>query len=208
MRAERTVMGGFFFKYLLSENMESQKTMRWQQFKEALLAQPNLDLQFQYAADKWVHPSYHITEIKQAPIVSVDCGGVMNSWTEVIVQLWEPENQHQLRAMKVRKALSIIDLVEKTLPLNLNAMVKIEFGNDAFHTRQMFPKELIVSGENLIIDLRPDAVQCKAISRGGSCGTTETGETCCAPDEIAQKKKIELKNLASTITCAPGSGCC
>ncbi|TKB99157.1 DUF6428 family protein [Pedobacter cryophilus] len=187
--------------------MNNIESMNWKAFKEALLANPELDLQFQYAANHWVDASYHITEIKQAPIVSVDCGGVMNSWTEVIVQLWEPTDQKQLRSMKVKKALSIIDLVEKSLPLNPLAIVKIEFGNSEFDTRQMFPNSFSADGDNFIIDLRPDATQCKAINRGGSCGTTDQGEECCTPSS-AEKPKIEMKNLASENSCTPGSGCC
>ena len=187
--------------------MNNIESMNWGDFKVALLANPNLDLQFQYAADKWVDAAYHITEIKQAPIVSVDCGGVMNSWTEVILQLWEPNDQKQLRSMKVRKALDIINLVEKSLSLNPLATVKIEFGNSEFDTRQMFPNLLINDGENFIIDLRPDATQCKAINRGGSCGTTDNNIECCSPAS-AEKPKIEMKNLAVVNSCEPGSGCC
>jgi hypothetical protein len=185
--------------------MKKSEAINWQQFKETLLAHPGLDLQFQYAADKWVNAAYHITEIKQAPITSVDCGGVMNAWTEIIVQLWVDENEQQLRAMKVRKTLSIVDVVEKMLPLKANGIVKIEFGNAEFDTRQMFPGEMIIDGENLIIDLRPDAVQCKAIERGGSCGTNDNGEECCT---IAVNTKVEMKNLATANACVPGSGCC
>ena len=188
--------------------MNNAEAMNWQTFKNILTENPELDLQFQYGGDKWVDASYHITEIKQAPIVSVDCGGVMNTWTEIIVQLWEPENQQQLRAMKVHKALSIVAIVEKTLQLNPLGTVKIEFGNSQFDTRQMFPNDMTVDGDNLIVDLRPDAVQCKAISRGGSCGTTDTGEECCAPAAI-EKPKVELKSLAvAAACCTPGSGCC
>jgi hypothetical protein len=187
--------------------MKNQEAINWMEFKEQLLAHPQLDLQFQYAENKWVDASYHITEIKQAPITSVDCGGKMNSWTEIIVQLWEPVGQQQERSMQVNKALSIIGLVEKTLPLNPLATVKIEFGNSDFDTRQMYPNRVTAEGDNLIVDLRPDTVQCKAIERGGSCGTTDTGEECCAP--VAVKPKIELKNLAvATECCTPGGGCC
>jgi hypothetical protein len=35
-------------------------------FKEHLLANPDLDLQFRYDKGKWVAPSYHITEIKKS----------------------------------------------------------------------------------------------------------------------------------------------
>ncbi len=172
------------------------ETINWRSFKQALVSNPELELQFQYAENKWVNAAYHITEIKQAPITSVDCGGVMNSWTEIIIQLMEPENQHQQNAMKVNKALAIIELVERALPLNPSGTVKIEFGNLEFDTRQLVPNEIIIDGDNLVIDLRPDAVQCKAIERGGSCGAPAT------------KPKTELKNLAVAAGCEPGSGCC
>jgi len=187
--------------------MNKIESINWKTFKETLLLNPELDLQFQYAEGKLVDASYHITEIKQAPITSVDCGGVMNAWTEVIVQLWVPEGQQQSRSMKVKKALSIVEVVEKMLPLDVNGTVKIEFGNSEFDTRQMFPNVMTVNGGNLVIDLRPDAVQCKAITRGGSCGTNEKGEENCTTTE---KPKVQLKNLAVTAEscCTPGGGCC
>nr|WP_315424467.1 DUF6428 family protein [uncultured Pedobacter sp.] len=188
--------------------MINTSSTEWSSFKAQLQQHPELVLQFQYAPGKWVNANYHITEIKQAPIVSVDCGGVMNAWTEIIVQLWEPTEEEEGRAMQVKKALSIIELVESKLPLNPNGIVKIEFGNSAFDTRQMFPGESKIDGENLILDLTPDATQCKAINRGGSCGTTEAGEECCAPAQLV-KRKIELVNLAADQnSCTPGSGCC
>lgn len=71
--------------------------------------------------------------------------------------------------------------LERSLTLNPLAVVKIEFGNSAFDTRQTFPGEIRVGNDALMVDLRPDQVQCKAIGRSGSCGTTETGEECCSP---------------------------
>lgn len=187
--------------------MNNHQTLNWQRFKEILVQHPNLDLQFQYAENNRVDQSYHITEIKQAPITSVDCGGKLNSWTEIIIQLWEPGRKQQERAMKASKALSIIDLVEKSLTLNPLATVKIEFGNSEFDTRQMFPGEITVQGEDLVVDLRPDTVQCKAIERGGSCGTTASGEECCTPVQNT-KPKIKLTTLANAEVCTPGGGCC
>jgi hypothetical protein len=187
--------------------MNKVEAITWEKFKDTLLQHTELDLQFQYAGGKFVDAAYHITEIKQAPVTSVDCGGVMNAWTEIIVQLWVPDGQQQLRSMKVKKALSIVEIVEKMLPLDPKGTVKIEFGNSEFDARQMFPNEMIVDGENLVIDLRADAVQCKAISRGGSCGTSDKGEECCAP-AVAEKPRIELKNLAVAAEACCGPECC
>ena len=192
--------------------MNTTEFTTWQTFKTTLEQNHDLTLQFQYAEDKWVDASYHITEIKQAPIVSVDCGGKMNTWTEIIVQLWEPSHQDEGRAMQVSKALSIVRTVEKSLPLNPLGTVKIEFGNSQFDTRQMYPGEFIIDGDNLIVNLIPDFTQCKAVGRGGSCGTTDSGEECCAPAakaETVQKPKLQMVNLAGAgQTCEPGSGCC
>lgn len=189
--------------------MNTSELTKWSTFKAKLEENPNLTLQFQYAADKWVDASYHITEIKQAPIVSVDCGGVMNSWTEIIVQLWEPSVQNSERAMQVNKALSIINLVEKSLPLNPLAVVKIEFGNSSFDTRQMYPVDFLIDEGNLVVNLSPDFTQCKAITRGGSCGTTAAGEECCTPTAEVKKPVVKLKNLAADANvCTPGGGCC
>ncbi|MCC8408507.1 DUF6428 family protein [Mucilaginibacter sp. UR6-1] len=173
--------------------------LKWQTFKEYLTNNAGLRLQFQYAEGQWVDASYHITEIKQAPVTSVDCGGVMNAWTEVVMQLWEPVSEGNRRAMKVDKALSIISVVEKAMPLYPAAVVKIEFGNQQFDTRQLIPKGFIINDGNLIVDLRPDTVQCKAIERGGSCGT---------PGEESNNKQTNLQNLVAASCCTPGSGCC
>lgn len=168
----------------------SNARMTWQSFRDQLEKYPEQILQFQYAADTLVAPSYHITEIKQAPITSVDCGGKINTWTEIIVQLWEPEHSQTNRAMAVNKALKIVDLVEKNIDLHPKAIVKIEFGNAAFDTRQMYPGEFRLEGENLVVNLQPDATQCKATDRGAACGTPEN------------------KTMEAAKSCTPGGGCC
>jgi hypothetical protein len=185
------------------------ETLEWQDFKAQLSAYPDHHLQFEYAEDMRIRHSFHITEIKLAPITSVDCGGKMNAWTEVIVQIWEPEAQAgtaNARSMKVSKALSIIELVERSLPISPKASVKIEFGNTQYDTRQLLPKEITVVGDELIVDLRPDSVQCKALGRGQTCGT-DASEECCAPVKV-EKPKVQLLNIVDGPCCTPGAGCC
>ncbi|NEU70679.1 hypothetical protein GK091_27695 [Spirosoma agri] len=182
--------------------------MTWQAFKDTLIQNPDKFLQFQYAEEEFVHPSFHITEIKQASVVSVDCGGQMNTWTEVIVQLWEPPVNEADRSMEVRKALSIINLVEKSLLLNPVATVKIEFGNSKFDTRQMYPGELTTEGDSFTVGLIPDYTQCKALARLQCCGKTTSGESGCAPaaEKATVKPVLELVE-ANAPACSPGCGC-
>lgn len=167
--------------------------MNWNIFKTQLAQYPEHHLQFEFAENEKVHPSFHITEIKQANITSVDCGGKMNAWTEIIVQLWEPTVQDSESSMKISKALSIIELVEKTLPLNPNSPVKIEFGNNTFDTRQMHPQEFEIIGNEIIVKLQADKTQCKAINRGETCGTP--------------KPKVKLSQIQSSC-CSTESNCC
>lgn len=167
--------------------------MNWNTFKTQLAQYLGHHLQFEFAANEKVHPSFHITEIKQANITSVDCGGKRNVWTEIIVQLWEPTLQDTERSMKISKALSIIELVEKTLPLNSNSPVKIEFGNDTFNTRQMHPQDFEIKGDEIIVKLQADKTQCKAIDRGDTCGTP--------------KPKVKLSEIQNSC-CSPESSCC
>ncbi len=170
--------------------------MNWNQFKTKLQENPNLRLQFEYQSDSWVDASYHLTEIKQAQIISVDCGGKMNAWTEVILQLWEPEGKDSDTAMEVSKALGIINQVESAVALHPQGHIKIEFGNHDFDTRQMLPGSFEIMDGNLIVKLAADKTQCKAIDRGETCGTPV-------------KKKVNLAALPiAGEPCDPGSGCC
>lgn len=179
--------------------------MTWQAFKSKLEQNPDLHLQFQYEEGKFVDRSFHITEIKQAPIVSVDCGGVMNSWTEVVVQLWEPPTREAERSMQVGKALKIVNLVERTLPLNPAAVVKIEFGNSKFDTRQMYPGEFVTDEDSFTINLVPDLTQCKALGRNQACGTTSAGAVCCGPAPVEEAPETVVTDSTA---CKPDSGCC
>ena len=167
--------------------MNINEKMTWQDFKEGLSQHKELSLQFRYEEDKWISPSYHITEVKRATIDSVDCGGRSDKWDEVIVQVWIPETERQEFAMKAQKALSIINLVETKLSLDPESIVKIEYGYSDFDTRQMLPKGFESNGTDLIVNLTADITQCKAKEK---CGIQEP------------------VNSEPSACCAPASGCC
>lgn len=167
--------------------MDKNEKMTWQAFKDVLSQHKELCLQFRYEENRWISPSYHITEVKRVAIDSVDCGGRSDQWNEVIVQVWIPESEQQEIAMKAQKALSIIKIVEEKLSLNSESTVKIEYGHSDFDTRQMLPLGFENNGTDLIVNLVADTTQCKA------------KENCGIQEPVGTK---------SSACCAPASGCC
>ncbi len=165
--------------------------MNWNTFITRLQQAPEAKLQFQYADNSRVNPNYHITELKLANITSVDCGGRLDAWPELVVQIWEPETVTGEGPMEVKKALKIMDIVEGKMSIPPAARVKIEYGNAGFPTRQMPVESIEMAGGELIVHLVPDTTQCKA---GDVCG----------------KPKIKLSELSpSTAACCnPETGCC
>ena len=146
-------------------------------------------LYFQYAPQQFVPNNYHITEVKNTSIDSVDCGGQTDHWKETIIQLWESTHEaSKERPMTTFKALSILNKVAQFQPFEEEAIIKFEYGNDQFHTAQLQPEGYTVQGQRLIINLSPSITDCKA------------KETCGIPEP---NKEEVLENV-----CTPGSGCC
>ncbi len=134
----------------------------------------NLDkeLLFEYAPDKFVNANYHITEIKNLTIDSVDCGGKINAWKETVVQLWEnPLEIGKSGYLKTTKAVEIFDRVDSIKPLFLNSPIKIEYGNKSFHTAHLIPRSIVENDKSIIVKLHADATQCKATVQNTCCSS-------------------------------------
>ena len=63
--------------------------MNTQNLLQILEENPNKELLFEYKEGQFVGANYHITEVKNTTIKSVDCGGRSDGWNETIIQLWE-----------------------------------------------------------------------------------------------------------------------
>ena len=149
----------------------------------------NKKLLFEYTPGKFVAPNYHITEIKNVTIDSVDCGAGVDFWKETIIQLWEsPEEKDTLEYMTAIKALGILNKVDKIKPMEQTVEVKFEYSNERFHTAQLFVNDFSMEADKLILKLGIEQTDCKA------------KETCGVPVAASAPQK--------TTSCAPGSGCC
>ena len=75
--------------------------MKTQEFLNVLKENENKALLFEYNEGQFVDTNYHITEVKNTVIHSVDCGGRADQWNETIIQLWEsPEEKGKIVAAK------------------------------------------------------------------------------------------------------------
>jgi len=161
--------------------------MNTQTFLNTLKANLNKELLFEYAPDKFVNANYHITEIKNLIVDSVDCGGKANTWKETIVQLWENPLEIGKRSyMTTSKAVEIFDRVNSIKPLSLNTPVKIEYGNNSFHTANLLVQTIEANDNSIIVKLHTDSTQCKAA----------VNDVCCTQENI-KKDDILVKEPAN-----------
>lgn len=162
--------------------------MNTQTFLNTVREHSDKNLLFEYAKEKLVGANYHITEVKHITIESVDCGAQTDTWKETIVQLWEsPKELGKRDFMKAGKAIEIFDRVATMKPYDLDAELKIEYGNSSFHATQQFVENIVLDGNNLVVKLTLDQVRCKANDK---CGLPER----------------KLENTSAC--CEPATGCC
>ena len=162
--------------------------MKTKEFLSLLKDNTDKNLLFEYKPGAMVGANYHITEIKNISIDSVDCGAGVDFWKETIIQLWEsPMEKDKKEYMTAYKALAILNKVDKIKPMEKEVEVKFEYSNTSFHTAQLFVLSYSIKDNNLLFHLGVEKTDCKA------------KETCGIPEPTEE---------LLTSACAPGSGCC
>ncbi len=156
--------------------------MKTREFLELLKEHPNQQLHFEYRPGARLKPGYHITEVKNIRIDATDCGGRTDSWLETVIQLWEsPVPETTPNAITGRKALAILDRVNRSQPLLQDSLLKFEYGNAAFHTAQLHVAGSILDGDGLTVALTTDITQCKARDLCGVPEPAPQAAACCEP---------------------------
>jgi len=162
--------------------------MKTDEFLSLLEGNHNKSLLFEYKAGQFVAPNYHITEVKNITIDSVDCGAGTDFWKETIIQLWEsPQEKDTREYMSAKKALGILKKVDSIKSMEGNTEVKFEYCNADFHTAQLFVNDYEIRNDQLILNLNVEKTDCKA------------KDTCGVSKEVNTKEEA---------CCAPGGGCC
>ena len=161
--------------------------MNTSDFISLLAEHQGKSLLFEYAPGMLVGTNYHITEVKHITVDSVDCGAGTDSWKETVIQLWEsPSELGKTNYMSAYKALGILRKVGKMKAYEMDAPVKIEYGNAMFHKSQLDVAGIETKEGQLIVKLEVLPTDCKA------------KDTCGVP----------TTNAVEANACAPGSECC
>jgi len=186
--------GGKFKTYLIPSlikqnlTVAKNKNMKTNEFLSILKEHPNKSLLFEYKPGQLVGANYHITEVKNITIDSVDCGAGTDFWKETIIQLWESPSEIDKRDYMVsNKALSILNKVNSIKPMEKNVEVKFEYANADFHTAQLFVNDHEITENQLLFNLGVEKTDCKA------------KDACGVPVEAGSQEAN---------SCVPGGGCC
>ena len=159
--------------------------MKTNQFLELLENHPQKELLFEYQIGQFVPKAYHITEVKNISIESVDCGGRPHSEKQTIVQLWH-NGKEQGEYMSANKAKKIFDIVDKIKPMDRATEIYFEYGNKHLNTSNYKIQRMIEENDKITFQLFVEPTACKP--------------------------KLEVDNVGSfknlPLACQPGSGCC
>ena len=162
--------------------------MKTDEFLNLLKENADKSLLFEYKQGHFVGANYHITEVKNISIDSVDCGAATDYWKETIIQLWESPDEHEREDyLSTNKALGILNKVDQIKPMEKDVEVKFEYSNADFHTAQLFVNDFTIDQNKLVIKLAIEKTDCKARENCGVTAPAETKEEAC---------------------CTPGGGCC
>ena len=158
--------------------------MRTKEFLSALRRAPDKPLLFADVAGHVVQRGYRLTEIKAANFDTIDCGGQANHWRETILQLWVPKDAER-SYMTAAKFLKIFDKVSERVPLDSEAEIRVEYGDDNIFPSTYHVRSVMYARGGTCVQLEPPATTCKArdrrlVSTASNFCCDAATPTCCA----------------------------
>ncbi len=142
-----------------------------------------------YGGGRRVRPGYHVTEVKAASFVTLDCGGNPDAWQETVLQVEDIPAKGGEGYMRVGKFRGILARVDRTVRLSAEARLTIEVSapGEAMHVHDVAGIE--IAGDEAIVTLgaRPAVFKPRhraALAEAAACCAPDTakagGSACCA----------------------------
>ncbi len=153
--------------------------MKTSEFISALRRATDTQLTFVDLDGQAVHSGYHLTELKAASFETVDCGGQVNRWHEAILQLWVPPDADD-DYITVAKFLKIFDKVRGMIPLDLDAEIRVEYGDENFFPSPYQVRSVAQDRNTMRVLLQPPETACKARDRRmAGAQSSSPSDSCC-----------------------------
>ncbi len=153
--------------------------MKTKEFLALLEAHPTKVLSFNFSGIKEISHPYHITEVKNVWIDSVDCGGRSLEERQTVVQLWIDPKEKSKEKLTSQKAKSIMDIVDKKKPLHLEIPIFFEFGDEELPTSTYVVKEIQIEEDKVLLNLEVPPTMCKPKMLLNSALSCCEVKSCC-----------------------------
>ena len=158
MRAEKN-----FARNNRINTITEANTMKTIDFLNTLDDHGDKPLLFEYGTGKFVAGDYHITEVKNVLVESVDCGSNEATYRQTIVQLINGRDGGQ--PMTAGKAQSIFRGVAKMKPLVPTTEIFFEWGDRSTPTSTYRVDEVAAEPGGLIVRLSVPPTVCRPAER-------------------------------------------
>jgi hypothetical protein len=128
-------------------------------------------------AGRTIRPGYHVTEVKAASFVTLDCGGNPDQWHETVLQVEDLPSEEGRSFMTAGKFGRILGEVAKKVDLHPNARLTFEVGLPDTPMQIFDANTLSIEAERLVLSLAARPAICKPRHRAAQAAAT----TCCGP---------------------------
>ncbi|MBN8994367.1 MAG: hypothetical protein J0H63_09955 [Rhizobiales bacterium] len=154
------------------------------EFLSALSGPAGRSLLFHWQG-KPVRPGYHVTEIKQARVVGLDCGANVEAWTETFIQLFDVDSLpgEPARQITTGKFLAILGKFRADVGLAEPSKLTFEV-SEPDHPLGLFAVSDITEAEGIVqVSLEPRPASCKPRDRWLEPAVDKpvtSSSSCCA----------------------------
>ena len=150
--------------------------MYLQDLLDFLSAQPADFPVIYQTGEERIGAGYHLTELKAAPVTSIDCGGNVASFSEVTIQILDGQDGDY---MKVGKLSAILRHSLKEIPSLNDAEPRVEFAHFNNGLQLHTLGDPIVSGKEIVIPLQTIGAQCKPAAAARAAAPNAATTSCC-----------------------------
>lgn len=126
-----------------------------------------------------ISPGYHITEVKNVAVQSLDCGMGTDQWHEWVIQLLDGNANSKSGYMPARKFVSILDKALEDNQQNEHTELYFEFAPGNAALQKLSVENIGIVDDSVSVSLSGTTAQCKPLERALGKGVAALSRGCC-----------------------------